>query len=454
MTKHAFAAALAALLFSAASSLLPATETRVWIPGWQLTHPLSTPRAGAATVVANGVIYILGGVDGRQYLRSTEYAPIRDNGTLGPWRPASPLHEPRAFFAAVVHEGVIYAVGGGNDHPDEPLLRTVERAVILPDGSLGPWQKEHGTLQLPRRCVKLVRHNQRLYALGGFAGTLLDSVETTTIEPDGTLAPWQLLNETLSVPRYVHAAKNTHGTLVVLGGHKEQSAAADDTLEYALFQNDGSLGPWQSGAALRTGRYGHGALVFKEHLYALGGISGATYLSSVEKSRLDQHGRPGPWQDTSPLPSARANFSSVAYGNFLYVIGGTNQGGYYNTVEYTSANSRGDLGFWGSKQAAHQYEKQQRRLRSASPGRDLHTAGTVTATVDRVINAGGYSYLQVTTSSDRREWLAVSASGFKQGDTVEYRGGMLMRNFYSRSLDQTFPEIRFVSQIQHGSSAP
>ena len=41
--------------------------TKVWIPGWKEAASLNIPRAGAATVISGNVIYVLGGVDGRNF---------------------------------------------------------------------------------------------------------------------------------------------------------------------------------------------------------------------------------------------------------------------------------------------------------------------------------------------------------------------------------------------------
>jgi hypothetical protein len=72
---------------------------RLWVAGWRITEPLTTARTGAAVLEANGCVYALGGVDGRNFLRTVEFAPIRADGTLGTWHLTAPLTEERGFFA-------------------------------------------------------------------------------------------------------------------------------------------------------------------------------------------------------------------------------------------------------------------------------------------------------------------------------------------------------------------
>lgn len=121
---------------------VPSSPGKIWIAGWKETSAMNVPRAGAAMIVNNNFIYMVGGVDGRNFLRSSEYAPILADGRIGEWRVGPRLIEDRGFTEAVVKNGYIYVVGGGNGPNGKHLLTTVERAKINPDGSLGPWRQE------------------------------------------------------------------------------------------------------------------------------------------------------------------------------------------------------------------------------------------------------------------------------------------------------------------------
>ena len=116
------------------------TSSVQWVKGWRDGSALKGPRAGAATVVVNGYIYVIGGVNGFNFVRLTEYAKINDDGSLSPWKETSLLNEERGFIDAVAKDGYIYVVGGGNGPNGKNLLRTVERAKVNEDCSLSSWQ--------------------------------------------------------------------------------------------------------------------------------------------------------------------------------------------------------------------------------------------------------------------------------------------------------------------------
>ncbi|GAB4317267.1 MAG: hypothetical protein Kow0059_10230 [Candidatus Sumerlaeia bacterium] len=82
---------------------------------------------------------------------------------------------------------------------------------------------------------------------------------------------------------------------------------------------------------------------------------------------------------------------------------------------------------------------------SASPAR---RGGKVLET----LNAGGYTYVHVTSRSGEF-WVAGPPCEVKVGDEVMILDSMLMTNFESKSLNRTFPEIYFASEILVGSEA-
>jgi hypothetical protein len=123
----------------------------------------------------------------------------------------------------------------------------------------------------------------------------------------------------------------------------------------------------------------------------------------------------------------------------MYIIGGTNRDGYYNSVESASINEQGDPGFYGSVAQATAY---QQRHMDKQPS-ILPNAGTVI----EIIQTSAYSYLKVDGMAGAR-WLAAPKDDYSIGDTLHYSRGLTMTNFYSRSLKRTFDEILFVEKIE------
>lgn len=421
-----------------------AAPTQVWIPGWKTAAHLSVPRAGAATVNIADKIYLIGGIDGREFLSSTEFATQNSDGSLSPWLATTSLVEPRGFVAAVVAKNHVYAIGGGNGPNGHNLLSSVERATVNTDGTLGDWQKEKFALNLPRRCAKAVVLHNRVYVLGGFSGTLLDSVESAEILENGDLGQWRIEEQKLALPRYVHSVKKLNDdAIIVLGGHQENQGAGVTEVEMASLNDQADLGPWRIIGTTATGRFGLEVLVHNSNVYAFGGLDGVTYMRSAERAPL-LNDAPLQFQTTNPLATRRANFGLISVGNWVYAIGGTNQEGYFDSVEYAQFNDYGDLGYWGTKEEAHAYERGE--LEQTGRAR-LAVSLPRQGTVNEHIPAGQYSYLRISTPQGE-EWIAVGRAEFIKDEPLAYSEGIVMENFKSQSLDRTFDTIRFVSRVE------
>ena len=419
----------------------PAQE-KLWIPGWKETSPMNIVRAGAAMVVHNNFIYMIAGVDGRQFLRSTEYAPILENGQIGQWKMGPSLVVDRGFTEAVVHNGYIYVVGGGNGPNGKNLLRSVERAKINPDGSLGQWRLETSQTILPRRCTKLTLINGYLYSFGGFGGTLLDSVEYAKIESDGSVGAWQMASDAMMLPRYVNSVKSINGVTYVIGGHDQKKGVGIPDIEWTRPQANGDMRLWQKGSSLKVGRYGLASAKHGKSLYALGGLTGLEYLASIEKTHVSPTGELSVWNETTAMTVPRATFSTAVHKDFMYVIGGTNRDGYLRSVEYASINAEGDIGFWGSEQERVAYQARVKTLNQSSSS-SLPNEGVI----QQVLHTEMYSYLRVI-SQGKEVWLAGPRVDFPINTRIRYSKGVYMTNFYSKELNRPFPAVTFVSRVE------
>ncbi|NJD07521.1 MAG: hypothetical protein FIA97_13630 [Methylococcaceae bacterium] len=73
---------------------------------------------------------------------------------------------------------------------------------------------------------------------------------------------------------------------------------------------------------------------------------------------------------------------------------------------------------------------------------DLPHEGTVVSTID----ASTYTYVEVSEGG-QTQWLAGTAIKLKKGDKIRYSDGTVMKDFYSKTLDRTFPTVLFVNSI-------
>lgn len=425
---------------SADGNSVSSAPEKIWIAGWKETNAMNVARAGAATIVHNNFVYMIGGVDGRDFLRSSEYASILPDGRIGEWQTAPRLIEERGFTEAVVNKGYIYVVGGGNGPNGKHLLTTIERAKINADGSLGEWRQEEQRTLLPRRCTKLSVVGDYLYSFGGFGGTLLDSVEFSKIDVDGHLGPWAMASEPMTLPRYVNSVKTVDGMTFVLGGHDQNKGVGIADVEWAKPQQGGDIRAWKKTQPLNTGRYGLASAKQGKTIYALGGLTGLEYLRSIEKTRVLSEGGLEPWQETTSMSVPRATFSAFTHNGHFYVLGGTNRDGYLRSVEYASIDKQGELGFMGTLKESEEYQSQ---LQANNNTPALPNHGVIT----QLLHTEMYSYLEVLNQG-KRVWIAGPKTELPIGSSIGYSQGVYMTNFYSKELQRPFPEVTFVSRIE------
>jgi len=426
----------ASVLLIAALFLLTGASEGEWHPGWRSGTPLNEPRAGAGVVRVGNRIYVVGGVDGVTFLNSSEYSFIGSDGSLGVWRKATPLKEERGFLGAVAHKGFVYAVAGAKGPSGHMLLQTVERSRVLSDGSLGPWETEATRLIIPRRCAKVVVAGDYLYATGGYGGVLLDSVERARILPDGHLGEWELLDDHMTVARYINTAKRVGRRIYVLGGHKA-NGEGDASVEWSYWDDEKGAGPWQESTPLSVGRYGLQTVLHGDTLYAMGGLPAIAYVDVVEKVAVGEDGELGSWQRTTPLPMPLGSFGAVTHANTIYLVGGANADGYYANTFYATFDAKGDIGVYGPAEVF---------AARVEPGaaRALPNGGTVT----EAIRSGRYTYVHVTSlPGDEEEWIVGPEMDLAKGDLIRFANGILIQQFHSPSLKRDFPKIRFVDKI-------
>ncbi|MCF6280685.1 MAG: hypothetical protein L3J28_00490 [Candidatus Polarisedimenticolaceae bacterium] len=415
-----------------------------WVSAWKETSSMLEVRSGSAVIEVNGVIHMIGGVGGKnfEFTTSTEYARIQEDGTLSAWQKGNALNVERGFIGAAVKGNYVYVVGGGRGPNGSILLDSVERAEINPDGTLGTGTLEEGRLNTERRCTRIIALNNNLYAFGGFGGILLDTVEQVEVNEDGSLGEWLVLSDQMNEARYIHGVESAGEMLYAIGGHDKAKGLGITGVEWSREDDEGLLQPWAKTAPLKEGRYGLATAQYGDYLYALGGLSGAAYLDTSEKARLNPEGGVASWESTTKLPATREGFNAIVVGDKIYILGGTSLGGFTNQVYYAGFNEQGDIGYLTT--AAQAAVIEQEMAAKAAQQKILPNE----ATVVRHIKTEGYSYLGVKRDDGLTAWLAGPASDFVEGSRVQFPDGVVMRNFFSKELKQNFPAVMFVGEIR------
>jgi len=306
---------------------------KVWIKRWLFARPMQKKRAGVAAVAVGRRIYAIGGGEfskkGLEIFNTVEYADVGPDGGLGPWKYSAPLTMPRVYPVAVINGDYIYVMGGesldkvytGAEKQKAPkLLKSVERARINADGTLGKWTLEKVKMHFPRRGGVVFAINGWLYAGGGFGGDFLNDVERAPIKADGSLGKWE--DESFfNHDRYISGFARKGRRLYVMGGHVNSPERAMASVETALARPDGTLTEWTETSPLYTRRFLNTSLVSGDTLYAFAGHN-TINLTSVEKTRILNNGKLGKWEPDTSLNVPRRAASSVVVGNRIYVIGG------------------------------------------------------------------------------------------------------------------------------------
>ena len=351
-TTHLVLPAIGTLLLVALALLLwhRGAPPGTWIASWQLQTPFTIARRGLAAAATRSHVYVVGGMDNdNHYVAQTEYAAILPDGRLDRWQLTSSLNEPRFYLAAVVAGDYLYAIGGANGArgQDNVPTATVERAAIRSDGSLDPWQRV-SYLTVPRRGLQTAVYRNHIYAIGGYDGEFLKSVELADIGANNSLSGWHLDPEHAVVDRYIHSATSWNDRLYLLGGHEQNSEVISyGDVEMTRIGTDGRLEPWRiQPSVLETPRFIAAAFALGRHIYMLGGHNGRNRLRSVEMAPLDPGGRVGTWSFTTPLVEARSATALAVANGRVYVMGGMGTGGALNSVEMAEQNRNGQLGHY------------------------------------------------------------------------------------------------------------
>jgi N-acetylneuraminic acid mutarotase len=200
---------------------------------WAAAPPLPAPRFHHAAVAAAGHVYVLGGLEATTSTNTVFRAPVRSDGTLGPWVALDTMPHPRSHQAALVHSGAIYQVGGldGNPAGANRPLNDVLRARLGDGGQLGPWERV-GQLDSAYGTHAAFTYGGFLYVAGGVENNrrFTDAVRRAPIQPDGLLGGWELLAPLPAARGHVHHLPVVRNTVYSVGGSRGRQVIAEVVL--------------------------------------------------------------------------------------------------------------------------------------------------------------------------------------------------------------------------------
>lgn len=330
---------------------------------WATTTSFTTARNHTGIAAYNGFVYLTGGFNGSAALSDVQYAPINTDGTLGTWAATASMTTLRRSLAMSVERGYLYAYGGCTTAlACSGFIATSEYAPINADGTVGTWTSTT-SFTTARDALGGASNNGVLYLVGGCIGesgqsgncssSVGDSQYAIIDSPGNVTAP--AATTSVGTARGGNAVTAYNGYLYSAGGCTGAtcSSSQSTTVELAAINDDGTLGTWTTTGmtVLPAARYGGALAAFNGKLYYCGGDAGGTIKNDCLSSTLSASaGTNGAWTiETNTFDTnGRKLLSLGVWNNYLYVIGGTDNTTWYNTVRYSLIGTSGALGTFSS----------------------------------------------------------------------------------------------------------
>ena len=367
---------------------------------WQTTTVLPGARAYAAAATANGYIYLVGGKSGNTTYNSTVYyaAPSASTGAISSWSTAAnALPAARGQHTAVTANGYLYAMGGNDGTANATTVYYSQ--LNTSTGAPGAWTTSANSIPEALDDNAAVVSGGYAYIFGGYNGTdVRNTVYYAAMNSNGTTGTWQAMSKTLPENVNFGAATTANGYLYVLGGYngnyflntvyaaaqqgvvaisgntnvsgnasfisstnstsafRVQNASGNALLDVDTVNNvvtlNGEVGavltPWQQTTSLSAATAYAGSTIMNGYAYTFGGYGSASaHTNTVQYAPINANGTMGSWTTTTALPAVRGYVTAVSGNGYVYVLGGTDNGGVnYNTIYIGKQNSDGSITSW------------------------------------------------------------------------------------------------------------
>ena len=270
---------------------------------WRGLRADPTPRQQVATTVADGTVWVIGGItEGAASNLMEGYDPAIDT-----WKTGIPLPVGLSHEMAVTYRGEIIVLGGWEAQGGN--LTAVSSNKVYA-------QRGGGWVELPPMLSPHV---------AGGAVVIGDQIIVSGGQADGKLNPttevfdgksWKKVAD-LPTPRE-HLAMATDGTFAYVAGGRDMSS---DKNSAALERYDPKTDSWAALAPLPAPRGGIGAAVADGRLVVAGGEE----PTSVDNTVFAYDIASNTWSDLPPMPTGRHGLSVSAVDKTVFAIGGATQ---------------------------------------------------------------------------------------------------------------------------------
>jgi hypothetical protein len=292
----------------------------------------STATAGSLVIHTGNVDINAGDFRRAAYTLSLQPGAAADT-QAGLGREAIALNFARQSPIAVTTHEWIYVIGGSTGGATPTSLKGGERIRVNADGTLQDPIGLSGVvgdtvlLNTARSSAVAFPSRGKLYVLGGFDGASpLTSIESATINADGSLSDFALESVALNSPRQDATVAVIGNGVYVIGG--TNGSTYYDTIEHATIAPDGTLGAFSvlpAANKLMTGRAKHASFTTQTSLVVVNGVGTGGKLSSVEVAPIMGDGTLGAFVlSTGSQPGAMAGeVIGARWSSTVYLRAGT-----------------------------------------------------------------------------------------------------------------------------------
>lgn len=330
---------------------------------------MSTARSRGAAFGYNGYLYALGGYDssGGGTLSDIQFAKINvSNGSLEQFNVSTITINQRWGLSVPVSNSYAYVLGGctaGNSPTCTSRTNVVQTFQIYNNNSGAPagYSSAANLFPTDRFGGSAAVNNNYIYIAGGCVGTLdcnnaTNSVEYAPLNPDGSVGTW---NTAAALPgdRVYGQLEQVGGTLYYLGG-QDDSGTAYSTIYYAVPDASGNISSWSTASggigntssSAAVARTEFSSTVWNGRIFVLGGYDSNDQTTNTVfiSPQLNSGGDipANSWSSGTPFNVAREGLTAIAYANNLYLLGGYDGSNFLSDVQYAQINANGTLSSW------------------------------------------------------------------------------------------------------------
>lgn len=257
--------------------------------------------------------------------------------TMSLTRSPTTISPPRDHHTTIVRETAegpyLYVFGGARNNDD--ILDDVQRARILPDGSLEPFEVV-GKLPAPRSGHCIVDLGDRVFLAGGYMSRGVSRTTLTVgFDAAGRVA------DTAAGPdlpvAVMHLTCDRHGDFVYALGGRGSNDKSTTLSARVRVTRSGTASGFEAQTPLSPDRSHHASFVRGDRLYVVGGLTGnpvanaATAHKDILSAAIDASGALGAWEPAGSLPKDLSVSATLVHDDAVHVVGGL-EGEWFTTA--------------------------------------------------------------------------------------------------------------------------